>query len=754
MTLHPLAPNQPSYPYRVANPGAEPVVSVITPFYNTGRMFFETANSLLRQSLQQWEWLIINDGSTEPEALRCLLAFRHTDPRIRVIDTPNAGPSKARNLGVAASQAPYLFFLDSDDLLVPTALEQMVWTLVSHPGSSFTTSWTAVFGGENLRSQRGFNTRYAFLYDNTVTALSMVRRSVYIQVGGFTESMRGGLEDYEFWMRCAAHGFWGHDIPSELVWIRRKQLAEYSGYRWGFQEDQTAMPRFRQQMRAQYPQLFRDGVPTPVDDAGPQTAHQLVDPFHPFTNTLVPQGKRRILLLLPAIRVGGADRFALDVAQGLAERGDRVSVALTRADETHTWFDELCQITPDVFDLPKFLRAGDFPRFLRYLIDSRSITHVWISNSMLGYQLLPFLRAYCPHVAFIDYNHIEQPFRHGGFPQVSIEHAELLDLQITSSQHLRTWMQERGADPERIAVCTTNIDIETWQPNPTLRSQIRAELGLAESQPVILFAARLSAQKRVRLAAEILLRLRDQGSSFTVLIAGDGEDLPWLRAFIRRHGLQSQVRLLGSVAHTRIRELLVASDILLLPSAHEGIALVLFEAMASGVVPIAADVGGQRELVLPDCGVLIAPDPHEAAAYTNALHKLLTDPPRRAVMACAGRQRICQHYTMPQMLDQMQALLDQASQLAQHAPRPAVPPGTGLAMAVLAIEHDQLELRLRRFAPAKWLLRLRHASFTQAGFAQIGVLRQVFERADRQIYVWRRSVMRLIKRSLGRRYSP
>src|SRR5207253_6957413 len=111
----------------------------------------------------------------------------------------------------------------------------------------------------------------------------------------------------------------------------------------------------------------------------------------------------------------------------------------------------------------------------------------------------------------------------------------------------------------------------------------------------------------------------------------------WLRYFVRWHRLGGHVRLLGDVPHQRVRELLTASDLLLLPSEREGIALTLYEALATGVVPVAADVGGQRELVTPECGVLVPHGAHELAAYVDALQQLIEDPARRAQMAQAGR---------------------------------------------------------------------------------------------------------------------
>ena len=93
-----------------ADPAAPPAVTIVTPFYNTGAIFHETARSVFRQSFQQWEWLIVNDGSTRPEALAILDEYRHLDdPRIRVIDLPtNQGPSAARNRAFREARASYI----------------------------------------------------------------------------------------------------------------------------------------------------------------------------------------------------------------------------------------------------------------------------------------------------------------------------------------------------------------------------------------------------------------------------------------------------------------------------------------------------------------------------------------------------------------------------------------------------------------------------------------------------------------------
>lgn len=745
MPLLPLDPDQPTYGYRPAH-AAPPAVSVITPYYNTGALFLETAQSLLRQSLQNWEWIIVNDGSTDQAALRALLPFRSADARIRVIDQPNCGLPAARNAGAALAQAPLLFFLDSDDLLAPTALEKLAWSLVAQPASAFATTWNITFGHKHFLWPRGFESRRAFLYENMATSQAMLRREVFEQVGGFDEARRQGLEDYEFWLRCAAHSLWGHDLHEYLIAIRSKAPHEYQSYRWAARDGAGAGAAFRRELRARYPALYCAGLPQLTHGTGGLlNTYTPVDTALPFANPLErPVGQRRILLLMPWLQIGGADRFALDLAASLTGRGDRVTLCLLR-DEPHTWMTEMQQITPDVFNLAAFLAPNDYPRFLHYLIESRAITTVLVSNSQLAYQLLPYLRAHCPLVPFVDYLHMEEEhWRSGGLPRTALDHGDLLDMHVVSSQHLARWMRARGAPAEQVRVCTTNIDPVHWAPSATRRAEQRTALAIGDDTPVILFPARLLAQKRPRLMAEIVRQLQAHHTTFVCLVAGDGPDRRWLERFIRQHGLEMHLRLLGAVAPGNMRNLISAADMLLLPSEQEGIALSLFEAMAMEVVPVAADVGGQRELVTPACGCLIAHGTNEVEQYVAALALLIDDPAQRRRMARAGRQRIIAGFSQQAMTDCMQALFDEATERSQHAPQPPVSQGQGRAAALLAVEHYLLETRLRQFAPIKFALRLRQSPIRNA-LPLLGHVRAATERFDRALYAARRTTIQQLR---------
>jgi glycosyltransferase involved in cell wall biosynthesis len=684
------------FAYSPAAAQAPPYATIITPFYNTESVFYETASSVFQQSLQQWEWLIINDGSTDPGSLSILDEYRHIDPRVRVIDHDvNKGLSAARNTGFQAARADIVVQLDSDDLLEPTAVEKWCWFLESNPEYSFVKGHTVQFGDRQHLWQGGFHGGEIFLKANQVNPTSAVRKSVHLAVGGYDEADRGGLMDWDFWLRCASFGYWGATIPEFLDWYRRRQAHTDC---WADFDDGPRQRAYLERLRRKYAGLWKGSFPQ--IRPRPQESNEPVPDSLPCENRLN-KDKPRMLLIAPWMSLGGTDKFNLDLLRELTGRGWEVSVATTLKGD-NSWHPQFARYTPDIFILDHFLRLTDYPRFLRYLIESRAVDVVMISHSELGYMLLPYLRAHFPNVIFIDYCHIEEEqWKNGGYPRMSIDYQELLDLNIVSSEHLKKWMIGRGGDPERINVCYINVDSEEWSADPRQRAAVGQELGLDETVPVILYAGRICVQKQPRVFARTMLELHRNGSRFVALVAGDGPDLEWLRSFIKKNDLSRNVRLLGELPSEGIKRLMKAADILFLPSRWEGIALTIYEAMACGLPVVSADVGGQRELVTAECGFLIArgDELSEARQYREILTELLKEPARRKEMGEAGRERVSRHFRLSKMGEDFTALIDHARDLHASQPRPVPSLGLGRACAMQSVET----LRLSHVFAELWL---------------------------------------------------
>ena len=148
---------------------------------------------------------------------------------------------------------------------------------------------------------------------------------------------------------------------------------------------------------------------------------------------------------------------------------------------------------------------------------------------------------------------------------------------------------------------------------------------------------------------------RDRSANAELLVVGDGRERPALEALSTRLGLGSSVRFLGERAD--ILDLLSQAACLVNTSLSEGVSLSLLEAMACGLPVIATRVGGSVEIVEHEVsGLLIAPSsPAEVAA---AMTQLLGDPERARRMGGAGRERVCEHFSVHRVVAEYERLYD------------------------------------------------------------------------------------------------
>jgi glycosyltransferase involved in cell wall biosynthesis len=669
-------------------------VSIITPYYNTAELFVETSVSLQAQSLQNWEWVIVDDGSTDRESVSRLAEVAARDDRVKVIWQTNAGPGAARNTAFRGASGRYVCLLDSDDMIEPTYLEKCVWFLDSNPEFAFCNSRSVIFGEQQFLFANGFEKGWEHLRANVGPINSVIRRDAYADCGGFDESIRVGHEDWDFWLAMAKAGHWGYTIPEYMQWIRKRGNGRYEQImRSGNVNDE-----FERMMHRKYEGLdkrFPDPArrqPSPYETIETQPA--VINPL-----AANPSG-RRILFIVPWMVTGGADRVNLDLIDGLTGKGHDITVCATLPAD-HRWEHEFSRFTPDIFILPNFLHVSDYPRFLAYLIQSRQIDTVLITGSTVGYQFLPYLRAVSPGVAFIDMCHAEEPhWLNGGYPRFAVGYQDALDLNIVTTKNLAGWMEGRGADDARIRVMYTGIRVVSAA-SAEVRDQLRTELAIAKDMPVIVFAGRMCEQKRPTMLAGILKGLRDDGLEFRALVIGDGELRGQFEVLLGQYHLTANVQMLGSVPHQRWLDVLAASDILLMPSQYEGISIALLEAMAAGVVPIVAKVGGQDEIVSPDAGVLIPHGINELQEYVDTIRRLLSNRAELQRMSNQCRALITSKLSWESMIDGFLAIVDEAHRFRGDHPRYPISPGLGRELAVQALEC------LRLGDGVDWLLRSR-----------------------------------------------
>ena len=196
-----------------------PLVTVVVPTFNYGHLIHHTLDNLLAQSHQNWECLVIDDGSTDNTAT-VMQTYAQQDPRFVYLHQQNNGPNSARNRGIRQSRGNFIQFLDADDLLETDKLRLQAETLTNQPNVDIVYSNVRFFRSDDPRRQfnniAGTNQRWMpetsgqgealvkpLLAKNImVMNAPLIRKSVLDRVGLFNEQLQE-VEDWEFWFRCA-----------------------------------------------------------------------------------------------------------------------------------------------------------------------------------------------------------------------------------------------------------------------------------------------------------------------------------------------------------------------------------------------------------------------------------------------------------------------------------------------------------------------------------------------------------------------
>jgi len=197
-----------------------PRVSVIIPCYNLGEHLPEAIASVRAQSFQDFEIIVVDDGSNEPGTMTFLAELAASD--VRLIRSSNQGLSAARNLGVRYARGAFVSALDADDRFEPLWLERGLSVFEARPELSFVSHWLRAFGDETWDWTPPRCDLNVLLDYNVLNGAALMRRELVEAVGGFDESMRDGCEDWEFWIRVMTRGHKGAILPEVAYAYRRR----------------------------------------------------------------------------------------------------------------------------------------------------------------------------------------------------------------------------------------------------------------------------------------------------------------------------------------------------------------------------------------------------------------------------------------------------------------------------------------------------------------------------------------------------
>lgn len=189
-------------------------VSVVTPCHNAQSTIAKTIDSVIKQTLTDWELIIVDDGSTDDSA-KLIHAFIENDHRIKYfkIDKPSGSPSLPRNIGIDKAQGKYIAFLDADDVWFPNKLQKEVDFLEKNE-YDLAYSYYEKMDWEGNRSDRIIRTREKTTYvnllkSNSIPCLTSIIRKDII---GDTRFKQIPQEDFCFWLDILKKGYTAYNL--------------------------------------------------------------------------------------------------------------------------------------------------------------------------------------------------------------------------------------------------------------------------------------------------------------------------------------------------------------------------------------------------------------------------------------------------------------------------------------------------------------------------------------------------------------
>ncbi len=199
------------------------MVSIITPCYNAVRCIQDTIQSVISQTYQDWEMLIVDDCSTD-NSVDIVRSLAEKEPRIKLFSTekPSGSPSLPRNIGIENAKGEYIAFLDADDLWLPDKLDKQV-KFMENNGYDLSYSFYEKINWDGKREDRLIQTRditdyKKLLKSNSIPCLtSMIRKSVI----GDTRFKQIPQEDFCFWLDILKKGVIAYNLK-ELTALYRE----------------------------------------------------------------------------------------------------------------------------------------------------------------------------------------------------------------------------------------------------------------------------------------------------------------------------------------------------------------------------------------------------------------------------------------------------------------------------------------------------------------------------------------------------
>lgn len=351
----------------------KPLVSIITSYYNSDKYLRQTINCVLNQTFQSWEWIIVDDGSTDKKAIEYLDEVKKIDSRIKVYHKENEGLAKGRDYAIKYATTKYILPLDADDLIETTYIETLYWTLETNKNAAWAFTNSVGFGKYIYLSDVKFDSE-KMKTENHITATSLIRKEKILELGGYGQAKRYVNEDWHLWLRMLANNQFPVQVGYYGFWYRRQPNSLLS--------EINNTQKKENELRLRDLKTEADKITKIIEPIFyPKEDNEILEKSNikiPEEIEIFEKDKKGYIYILPYL---GTDKMLLKKIKKEAENAKIYIITLQKHKHSPYFFRQEYEKFATVYDLTTFIDSKYWLDFIQYIKNSRNIEKIFLSNT-------------------------------------------------------------------------------------------------------------------------------------------------------------------------------------------------------------------------------------------------------------------------------------------------------------------------------------------------------------------------------------
>jgi glycosyltransferase involved in cell wall biosynthesis len=657
-----------------------PKISIIMPTYNGTKYLRQAIDSIISQTFQDYELIIVDDCSTDNTRE---VVSSYQDPRIRYLrNEKNLRLPNTLNVGFRASRGQYLTWTSDDNYHAPEAIGVM-YSYLNDNNADFVycDMYNVYVADNNAIKERKLEGPERNKIENCVGACFMYSRKVYEAIGDYNADAEL-VEDYEYWIRVMQK-FQLHHIARPLYYYRYHELSL-----WGTKYTQIQIMEYLLKLKFD---LLNASETNWALRGLKLKARQDVSTWHKIINRLVYKSKVQKVLdafkknslsykdaraELSLFIYGRTDdakhfvflrKFAPDWEWGgtetiLMDWFDKINfgkckVTLVVPEGSKKIFEQKVSSRPwrlNIVEMPFSLNTGAMQRFKlmnNFLKTLRPDAVIFVHGWYADFRAAEFLAAFCVSrgQTFLHENG-SPPELQSGSGQKGLGLWKIWQRLYVAGKSLfcqKVYVISQGVkdrlvaywwfDQKKVQVIPHGIDLKRFYPSFEIHREMRQKWNLDQTAKIIFISARLAREKRLDRAIDAFALVAQEFPDAILIMAGQGLLEAELKAQAQRLNLSGRIIFTGRI--DQIADVYRMSDVFICCSEMESFGISLLEAMASELICLSTRCFGPNDIIEDGIsGFFINDDPRSIADFLRKVFKM--NEPARQAMTQSARQRV------------------------------------------------------------------------------------------------------------------